>query len=165
MADKINPEDTSNNGRKNDFGKARFSLIPVKAMMALAQLFTMGAEKYGDRNWEKGMKFDRLYDAGIRHLLKYWAGEEYDPVDGQHHLIAAAWNALVLYELRETHPEMDDREPQNKRFPNSELMFADDNLADYTVNGLDGLNVDQLELIKAKIQKEINDRKNPPNCK
>jgi hypothetical protein len=82
-------------------------------LLALAKLFTIGKEKYGTRNWEKGIKFGRLFAAMMRHAIKWWAGEIYDPVDGQHHLTAVMWNAMVLMELERTHPEMDDREPQN----------------------------------------------------
>lgn len=158
MADKINPLETTG-GVKYDAAKERFDLIPAKPLMALAALFARGAEKYGQRNWEKGMKFGRLFAAMIRHAYKWWAGEKYDPVDGQHHLTAVSWNAMVLMELEEILPDMDDREPHNKRFTNSELMFAEPSENDYTISGLEKLNVEQLELIKAKIQQEIATRK------
>jgi len=159
MADKINPEDKPGMGQKHDASKERFDLIPIKPLMALAQLFTRGAEKYGERNWEQGMKFGRLFAAMIRHAFKWWAGEKYDPIDGQHHLTAVSWNALVLMELEETKPEMDDRQPQNKRFTNSELMFATAVDDEYSINGLEKLNVEQLKLIEAKIRQEIALRK------
>jgi hypothetical protein len=157
--DKINPEDKAGVGQKHDMSKERFDLIPIKPLMALAQLFTKGSEKYGVRNWETGIKFGRLFSAMMRHTFKWWAGEICDPVDGQHHLTAVIWNAMALMELEETHPEMDDREPQNKRFPNSEIMFTTPNTDEYSISGLDKLDVDQLELIKTKIQQEIIARK------
>jgi hypothetical protein len=124
MADQVNDNEQTG-GVKHDLGKETFDLLPIKPLMALGRLFARGKEKYGTRNWERGMKFGRLYAAMIRHAFKWWAGEKYDPVDGQHHLTAVMWNAMVLMELEETHPEMDDREAQNKRFTNSEQMFND----------------------------------------
>ena len=59
----------------------------------------------------------------IRHAFKYWGGEKLDPEDGQHHLTAVMWNAMCLMELEETHPEMDDRTENNKRFTDSETMY------------------------------------------
>ncbi|KKL79772.1 hypothetical protein LCGC14_2011520 [marine sediment metagenome] len=112
MADKINTEETTE-GKKFDGDKEKFDLLPMRPLLELAQLFTTGAAKYGIRNWEKGMKFGRLFAAMMRHAIKWWAGEKYDQENGQHHLVAVMWNAMVLMELEKTHPEMDDREPQN----------------------------------------------------
>ncbi len=112
MTDKINLVEITE-GKKFDSDKEKFDLLPMMPLLELVKLFTLGAAKYGIRNWEKGMKFGRLFAAMMRHAIKWWAGEKYDPVDGQHHLTAVMWNAMVLMELENTHPEMDDREPQN----------------------------------------------------
>lgn len=95
-------------GTKFDEDKLRFDLIPVRPLAMIAWVFTMGAKKYADRNWEKGILFGRLFAAGMRHFLKWWAGEKYDD-DGQHHLSSVAWVAMVLMELEETQPKFDDR--------------------------------------------------------
>ena len=42
-------------GTKNDGGKLRYDLIPPRALEALAYVYTIGAAKYSDRNWEKGI--------------------------------------------------------------------------------------------------------------
>jgi len=88
---------TQKQGVKHDHGKARFDLIPPEPLWALADLYTKGAEKYEDRNWEKGMRWGRVFAALMRHAWKWWSGEEYDPEDGQHHLISVAWCAFALY--------------------------------------------------------------------
>lgn len=116
-------------GHKFDGGKTRFDLVPIKPLFMLADLYTKGAEKYMDRNWEKGIKYGRLYSAALRHIFKWYGGEKYDPEDNQHHLTAAVWNLFALIELEETHPEMDDREPQNKRFTNSETDYDSEELS------------------------------------
>lgn len=90
-------------GKKMDGGKPRYELIPPEALEALAQLYTDGAAKYGDRNWERGMSAARLFGALCRHAWKWFRGEDYD-VDPQtgavtHHLIQVAWNAFAIYTL------------------------------------------------------------------
>jgi len=110
--DKINPNGNTK-GTKFDGGKERFELVPMLPFLELSKLFTKGAEKYGDRNWEGGIKYGRLFNAALRHLLKWWLGQEHDQQDGQHHLIAAIWNMWVLREMQRIHPELDDREGYN----------------------------------------------------
>ena len=95
-------------GTKFDGDKLRYDLIPPGPLKKLAFVYTMGAKKYDDRNWEKGIKFCRLFGALTRHAWQWFAGERYDS-DGQHHLSSVAWCAFSLMELEETKPEFDDR--------------------------------------------------------
>ena len=84
-------------GRKDDAEKlARFDLLPTEAITALAELYGRGAKKYDDRNWEKGIRFHRVFRALLGHIWAWWGGEEYDREDGQHHLDSVAWNAFAL---------------------------------------------------------------------
>ena len=108
-------------GVKFDKGKLRYDLIPVGPLAELANVYTLGAVKYDDRNWEKGILFSRLYAAMMRHANKYWAGEKNDLEDGQHHLSSVAWCAFAMMELEKTHPEMDDR-PKGKNTTMAEVM-------------------------------------------
>jgi hypothetical protein len=96
-------------GRKDDAGKLRFDLVPIDPLRKLAQVYTIGAEKYEDRNWEKGIRWGRIYAAMMRHATAWWNGETNDPIDGQHHLSSVAWCAFALMEYERTHPELDDR--------------------------------------------------------
>lgn len=101
-------------GVKFDGNKLRWDLIPVFPLELLLRLYTEGAAKYDARNWEKGMRFGKLFAAMMRHATLWWGGEIYDKKDEwQHHLAAVAWNALALIELERTHAECDDRIPQN----------------------------------------------------
>ncbi|KKL87561.1 hypothetical protein LCGC14_1933480 [marine sediment metagenome] len=95
--------------RKNDGEKLRYDLVPADALEQLAGVFTLGAGKYGDRNWEKGFAFTRVYAAMMRHLQAWYLGEDYDQDDGQHHLAAVAWGAFVLIHFQMNGPVMDDR--------------------------------------------------------
>lgn len=96
-------------GRKDDDGKLRYDLIPVAPLREVAKVYTMGAKKYEDRNWEKGLKWGRVYAALQRHAQAWWGGETNCPKDGQHHLSSVVWAAFALMEFERTHPELDDR--------------------------------------------------------
>ena len=96
-------------GKKYDTGKLRFDLLPPGPLSLVAQVYTIGARKYDDRNWENGILYSRLFAALQRHAWAYWTGERTDPRDGQHHLASVCWAALALMEYENTHPELDDR--------------------------------------------------------
>lgn len=102
-------QNLKNEGRKDDIGKLRFDLIPIKPLEELVRVYAIGAKKYNDRNWEKGLKWGRVFAAMMRHGWKWWGGEQFDPIDGQHHLASVAWCALALIEYETTHRELDDR--------------------------------------------------------
>lgn len=70
--------------------------------------YTIGAAKYEDRNWEKGLSWGRTFAAMLRHSVRWACGEQFDPVDGQHHLAAVMWNAAALLQFEITHPELND---------------------------------------------------------
>jgi len=57
-------------GTKYDNDKARFDLIPPGPLYQVAELFAMGAKKYDDRNWEKGLQWGRVFAAMMRHAWK-----------------------------------------------------------------------------------------------
>jgi hypothetical protein len=90
------------NGTKFDTGKLRWDLLPPDAMKELVTVLTKGAEKYADRNWEKGMQWGRIKAALERHINAWELGERNDPEFGTHHLAHAMWCAMVLltYDLR-----------------------------------------------------------------
>lgn len=75
-------------------GKGRFDLMPPATLRAIAIHFQKGCEKYGDRNWEKGITVGSGFlDSGIRHLEQV--------VDGrtdENHFIAGIWNAICGYQ-------------------------------------------------------------------
>lgn len=108
------PFAASTEGRKDDEGKLRFDLLPVDALAEVTDVFTEGASKYGDRNWEAGMRWGRVFSAAMRHLWAFWWGEELDAETGRHHLAHAACCVLFLlaYALRgnvgvDDRPELD----------------------------------------------------------
>lgn len=79
--------------RDTEKGKPRMDLIPVEFLVALGSHFGAGAEKYSDRNWEKGIP-PEVYEASFwRHFTKFKQGHQDEP-----HLIAAIWNLVCLYQ-------------------------------------------------------------------
>ena len=102
-------------GRKDDEGKARFDLLPPDALWEVVRVYTFGAGKYGDRNWEKGIRWGRVFAAICRHLFAWWLGERHDPETGLSHLAHAAWGCktLLAYELRGM-TEFDERKTWQK---------------------------------------------------
>lgn len=84
-------------GAKFDGGKPRYDLIPPEALDALAQLYGIGAAKYADRNWEKGIKYSRVFAAMMRHAWAWWRGEKIDLETGLSHMTSVAWNAFALF--------------------------------------------------------------------
>jgi len=94
---------------KKDDGKMRYDLIPAYPLEELARVYTIGAKKYADRGWEAGMAWGRVFRALLSHAWRWWRGEAYDPIDGQHHLASVAWSAFALMEYEKTHPEHDNR--------------------------------------------------------
>lgn len=89
-------------GTKHDAGKVRLELIPPELLFGVGHILTFGAQKYADRNWEKGMKWSRVFGALMRHMWAWWRGEKADHESGMSHL----WHAgcciafLITYEER-----------------------------------------------------------------
>ena len=77
--------------REPSTGKGRFDLVTPFGWMRLAKWYELGAHKYSDRNWEKGMPFSRYVDSALRHIVKYVMG-----MTDEDHLSAAVWNLLCI---------------------------------------------------------------------
>lgn len=72
-------------------------------ILEVSMHYKQGAEKYGERNWEKGIPLHSYIDSGVRHFLKY--------IDGQtdeRHDRAFVWNMLGAIWTMEHKPEMID---------------------------------------------------------
>jgi len=112
-------------GYKRDEGKLRYDLIPPIPLAALAHVYTMGAGKYTDHNWRKGMAWSRVIGAMMRHIEAFRQGVSIDPKDGQHVLGSVAWCALALIEYERTHPELDDRMLDGRDIEEIEAITGD----------------------------------------
>ncbi len=82
--------------RDTQGGKGRFDLITPFMLERLAKWYELGATKYGDRNWEKGIPFSRFLDSAQRHINKYRQGHR-----DEDHLAAAVWNLSCIVHFEE----------------------------------------------------------------
>ena len=96
-------------GTKLDQGKARIDLAAPEMIFAMADILTFGAQKYGERNWEKGMAWGRLFGALMRHMWAWWAGEQIDAETGKSHLWHASCCLMFLVAYQQRKSATDDR--------------------------------------------------------
>lgn len=96
-------------GKKFDDGKPQLGLVPKSLIWAVGIILTFGANKYGEHNWRKGLKWSRAYNALLRHLTAWWDGESLDLESGKSHLWHAATELAFLVEYEETKTGEDDR--------------------------------------------------------
>ena len=96
-------------GVKWDGDKRRYDLLPVEALDAIVDVYTYGARKYGDRNWEKGMSWSRVYAAVLRHLTAFWGKEDIDEDSQMLHLALAATDIQFLLDYQLKGKGKDDR--------------------------------------------------------
>lgn len=99
-------------GTKNDKEKNRLELLAPEFLMGIGRVLTFGAKKYEDRNWEKGIRYGRVFGALLRHLWTWWSGESIDSETEQSHLYHAGCCLMFLstYEARGM-TDFDDRPP------------------------------------------------------
>jgi hypothetical protein len=86
--------------RDTEEGKPRYDLISPFALTRLAHLLARGAEKYCERNWEKGMYVSRLYSSGLRHFIQYFMGDR-----SEDHLAAVLFNVMAIIHFEELERE------------------------------------------------------------
>lgn len=84
-------------GVKHDSGKFRFSLLPWNAVKEVIDVLEFGAKKYAPDNWKRVDDHrDRYFNATIRHVTAWYAGEKNDPETGLNHLAHAVCCLLFL---------------------------------------------------------------------
>jgi hypothetical protein len=76
--------------------RAQLGAIDPAALLELAEVAGMGAEKYDRNNYLKGMRWSLMADAAFRHLLHFQAGTNLDDESGLCHAAHAAWQCLAL---------------------------------------------------------------------
>lgn len=113
MVDENEVRVTSPTGGQKGTKEARFDLIPAEAIWWLAVLYGRGAAKYDDHNWRLGYKWSLSFSAAMRHMWKFWRGEDMDPELGVPHPVCAAFHMFGLTTFMEIHPEFDDRPRRN----------------------------------------------------
>lgn len=77
--------------RDTQTGKGRPDLIPPYPMERLAKHYENGANKYGDRNWEKGQPLMRYIASAKRHITDIEKG-----MTDEDHFAAVIWNIMAF---------------------------------------------------------------------
>ena len=84
--------------------KPRPDLISPYALWRIGVHLAKGAEKYGPRNWEKGMPFSVFVASLCRHLVQYMMKDRVED-----HLAAICFNVMAIMHFEETgRKELDD---------------------------------------------------------
>ena len=128
---------TKDSGQRQEFdsgmrrdtqeGKPRFDLTPPADLSFEAQMLTRwaalmarGAEKYGDRNWEKASgseELARFRASAFRHFMQWY----YDAEDGEDHAAAVFFNVQGA-EFVEWKLAQEDVNPPVKQPPGLECL-------------------------------------------
>jgi hypothetical protein len=93
--------DESGTGSTRSVMTERYDLISPVGLRRLARRYAVGAEKHGERNWERGQKAGVVINHMLKHLNDFSAGDRSDD-----HLAAVAWGAFALMHFQEHCPEM-----------------------------------------------------------
>lgn len=104
--------ESSTGGRKQK-KPDRWDLLPWDAIEELAVLYGKGAEKYDERNWERGLDFNWSYRAMINHAQQWWMGEDDDPEMGVSHLACVMFHAAGMLALYKRHGDQWDNRPHH----------------------------------------------------
>jgi len=132
-------------GLRFNKGKLRFDLVHPKAHEDMVDILTMGAEKYFDRNWERGLSWTSVLASLKRHISAIEKGEDYDydpncpdciagtckSHSGRLHIAHAACNVHFLNAFYYIFPQGDDRPKRYLMLPKIGLDI-DGILADWT---------------------------------
>lgn len=101
--EKVTPEDVQikpDEAIRHNDGKIRYDLIPSCFLKEVAQVFTFGAMKYSENNWQgfNEKQQGEINASLLRHIHAYLDGEVNDAESGLPHLAHAAANlAFISY--------------------------------------------------------------------
>lgn len=82
-------------GRKDDAGKLRWSLLPLRAMKSVVEVLEYGARKYSEGGW-KSVSRQRYVEAAFRHVVAIAEGEKLDAESGLPHAAHAVCCMLFI---------------------------------------------------------------------
>jgi 5'(3')-deoxyribonucleotidase/ribosomal protein L32 len=114
---KTNNLKTDGNGLRFNDGKLRYDLVPQYAQEQYVKVLTHGANKYGDHNWKRGMKWSSVLASMKRHIAAFESGEDYDPETGEYHMAHVMCNSAFMTQYYRIYPQGDDREHVYLRAP------------------------------------------------
>jgi hypothetical protein len=100
---------TSATGGQKGSKPARYDLIPAEPLRLLAELYGRGAQKYEERNWERGYPWSLSFAALQRHIWQFWNGEDIDEETGIPHPVCAIFHCMALTEFLGSQRDYDNR--------------------------------------------------------
>jgi hypothetical protein len=96
-------------------GKPQMHLIPPPALLEIAKVMELGADKYGAYNWREHSVSATVYiSAALRHLASFLDGEDDDPESGACHLAHAAACCMIYLDAMAVCNTLDDRPLQGR---------------------------------------------------
>lgn len=111
-------------GQKGQKPEQLHHLDPL-ALMYLAEVAAWGGQKYDDYNYLKGFDWSLSYDAGQRHQMLHWSGQDTDEESGFYHVAHAAWHNLCQLAFMIRGIGTDDRPKGFQREPATTPTVAD----------------------------------------
>jgi hypothetical protein len=125
------PQSNPVKGLRFNEGKLRYDLIHPEAQKGLVKVLTLGAQKYAERNWEKGMEWSKITASLKRHIAAIEAGEDFDKESGLLHADHVQANAHFLSAYYKIAPQYDDR-PHTWLDKKRVALDIDEVLCDFT---------------------------------
>jgi Domain of unknown function (DUF5664) len=116
---------------KDHFGSAKLDMgmVPWTLMVCAARAFLEGALKYGRYNWRiTGVRVSVYHGALLRHVAKWWNGQDCDKKTRVHHLDNAIACLTIIRDAELYGKLEDDRPPCPDPDAMADLIdsFADD---------------------------------------
>lgn len=141
---------TKEQGLRFNSGKPRYDLVHAWSHLQMVNVLTKGANKYAERNWEKGMAWTKVIASLKRHVAAIERGEDYDYDNncdgcrkstiggewhctnhtGELHAALIQCNAHFLTAYYKIYPQGDDR-PHKYLSPPKIGLDIDEVLADW----------------------------------
>ena len=93
-------------GNRDKLGEANSTML-----LEVAKHYEEGCNKYGARNWEKGIPVRCYIDSGVRHYLKFLRGDKDEPHDRAFvwNMLGAIWTCVHKPELNEYPIKLEDK--------------------------------------------------------
>jgi hypothetical protein len=102
-----------------------FSTVPMEVTAEVGLAMLEGALKYGRHNYRTiGVRSSVYFDAALRHLVRWWEGEDIDPDSGLPHIVKALASLYVLRDSQITGLLNDDRPPPVPEWANRMNEYA-----------------------------------------
>jgi hypothetical protein len=102
-----------------DHKAKRYDLIPHCLLRRLADRLQLGAERYGEFNWQRGLSSIDVYNHAIEHLQLALSGRLKPALLDEDHLAAVVCNIAFLMWYEENGNPYEDRDKDRIQRPNA----------------------------------------------